>query len=91
MRSSSTSEVKFYRQRTDYLDAVNDPDPVGGGKLLATLTATAVSQPEKNHKTEVETVARGDAQVLETIRPAGLREKLVFAQDGRLNSPVRSN
>lgn len=90
-QAASVTEVKFYKEGTDFAGSVNTPDALGSGKLMATLKARVVSQAEKNAETEVETITRGNAQLLSTIRPGGWKEELVFVPGGRHASAGTAN
>jgi hypothetical protein len=48
------------------------------GKVMATARANVVSQARKNEQTSVESVQQGQSQVIQEIRPGGMREALVF-------------
>lgn len=48
------------------------------GKVMATVEAKVVAQQKKYEDTEVESVARGGANLVTEIRPAGWDKELVF-------------
>jgi hypothetical protein len=70
--NSSTPDVTFYKE----------------GRAIATVKAKVVSQLTKNQATEVESVTRGNAQLVNSIRPAGWHETLLFGQARQHASPA---
>jgi len=48
------------------------------GKIMATVKADVVPQATKNSRTEVDSVTRGNDQLVKEIRPAGWHESLKF-------------
>lgn len=48
------------------------------GKVIATAHANVVSQAKKNEQTTVNSIKRGQAQLITEIRPGGWDETLVF-------------
>ena len=68
----------------------NSPTPqvefAQDGKVMATAQANVVNQSDKNPYTEVDSVKRGDTQMITTIRPGGWHEILRFGQSSQGSS-----
>jgi len=56
------------------------------GKPMATVDAKVVAEARKNSKTEIDSTAQGNTQQLQSIRPSGWNEKLVFGSNGAQGS-----
>lgn len=74
-----TPQVKFYKEYVG-IDGMGEAGLTAKPSL--TLEAKGLSEPRKNETTEVDSVIRGDVQVIKSIRPAGLHEELVFGPSG---------
>ena len=81
-KNSPTPEVAFYKEEVQSWESSGGDNEAVGTKPLATVKARVVAQPAKNKHTEVDSVQRGDAQLVRTIRPRGWAEELVFAANG---------
>jgi hypothetical protein len=73
-KNSQTPKVMFYKE--------NPTDQDWGGKVLASTTVKVVTEPQKNSQTEIDSVKRGNAQLLQVVRPRGWNEKLIFGAQG---------
>lgn len=71
--NSQNPEIKFYKEDATTQD--------WGGNPIAMTHATVISQPERNRHTEIDSVQRGADQLLQTVRPRGWSERLVFASN----------
>jgi len=69
--NSRTPEVEFYKEHPITQDWDRNPS--------ATVEAKVVAQQHKNSRTEIDSVQRGDAQLIRVIRPKGWEESLHFA------------
>jgi hypothetical protein len=65
--NSQTPKVEFYKN----------------GKLMASANAKVISETKKNDHTEVDSVTRGNAQLVKSILPHGWNEKLVFSSNAQ--------
>jgi len=90
-QSSTTSEVKFYKEHNSRVDSQYVPEDLGGGKFMASVPAEVVAQSKKNAATKIESVTRGNAQLVTTIRPVGWDEEIVFGQSGKDRSTAKRN
>jgi hypothetical protein len=59
------------------------------GKVIATEGAKLVGEQKKNDDTEIDSVTRGDTQLVTTIRPAGWNQELVFGSAGQQTSAAK--
>lgn len=75
--ASQNPSVKFYKEDMFTRD--------WGGHAVASTTVKAVPETDKNRHTEIDSVTRGNAQVIKVIRPRGWREKLVFGSNNTSN------
>lgn len=74
--NSQTPVVQFYKESTTLGNEETS------SKVSATVKARVVRQPGKNPQTEIDSVTRGNAQLVRSIRPAGWDEVLVFGRHG---------
>jgi hypothetical protein len=81
-KNSQTPEVKFYKENVQTAEEGAANTTVVGGKVMATIKAEIVTQQKKNATTEIDSVARGDAQIVKAIRPAGWDLEVVFGSAG---------
>lgn len=82
-KDSQTPEVKFYKEDVQSAEEGGTDITGVGGKVVATIKAEVVAQPKKNANTEIDTVARGGAQLVRSIRPAGWELEIVFGSAGQ--------
>lgn len=85
-KNSQTPEVKFYKEDVQNVEGGGTDTTEVGGKVTATIKAEVVTQPRKNAATEIDSVARGDAQLVKAIRPKGWNESLTFGPGGQQGS-----
>lgn len=56
-----------------------------GGRAMALTNAQVVTEAQKNKRTVIDSVQRGDAQLLQVIQPRGWHERLLFTPNGTEN------
>ncbi len=56
------------------------------GKVIATANAKVVTEPKKNSRTEIDSVTKGNAQLVTRIRPAGWDQALIFGSGSQSGS-----
>ena len=72
--NSQAPKVTFYKEDPSTQD--------WGGHAMASINVKAITEPEKNQQTEVDSVTHGNTQTLKTVRPRGWNEELIFGSNG---------
>lgn len=79
--NSPTPVVQFYREHMAF-DSTMPTDSKPG----ASVKAHVVTEPTRNDRTEIDSVTRGNADMVRWIRPNGWHEELVFGPAGQHGS-----
>jgi hypothetical protein len=56
------------------------------GKVVATASAKLITEPKKNSMTEIDSVKRGNAQLVTRIRPSGWDQDVLFGNTNQSGS-----
>lgn len=76
--NAQTPTVMFYKE--------NSTTGYSATKPAASTTAQVVSEAQKNQRTVIDSVARGNAQLLRSISPRGWHEELQFTTNATPHS-----